>query len=302
MRRNNHLHVPSSPAEGEAAAQVSNHDAGEMGKTLPPIWEDAEFWHSVRMYAMCIACMAPLWLLVLSQAPDVPANEPKCQDVTLFAGSDPEKISRLIECARIYQAKNRWFVFGLFELTYVVIKSLAIPAAFTLCLTGGAIFQPFALYMLLGAFGEACGSSLCYLMSSAFARPLLERLAPVKLGELRARRQAEQEHMLLFCFFLRLTPFVPNFFVNMASPIVRIPLRNLNLCLTLARTCHQDFSVRPTRAARVTRRQASSSRRRSSARCPFSSSRAASATRSPRSASRVTSSFATRPSGARPSR
>lgn len=30
--------------------------------------------------------------------------------------------------------------------------------------------------------------------------------------------------MLLFCFFLRLTPFMPNWFINLAAPLVGVPL------------------------------------------------------------------------------
>jgi uncharacterized membrane protein YdjX (TVP38/TMEM64 family) len=199
--------------------------AAAQKQALPPLWEDAAFWHSARVYALCLAVLVPSWLLVRSYAPDVPSGEPSCDGISLssIVTKDPATISRIIDCARIYQARNQWFVYGFFELTYMGIKMIAVPAAFTLCMIGGAIFD-FPVYLLLGACGEAFGSSLCYLMSSAFARPLLERLAPVKLASLRQRRKGEDEHMLLFCFFLRLTPFVPNFFVNMASPVVQIPL------------------------------------------------------------------------------
>ena len=59
-----------------------------------------------------------------------------------------------------------------------------------------------------GGVGEALGSSLCYLLSAAIAAPVLQKLAPAKLAMLRERAAQEREHMLLFNFFLRLTPFL----------------------------------------------------------------------------------------------
>ena len=77
---------------------------------------------------------------------------------------------------------------------------------------------------LLTGVGEALGSSLCYLLSAAIAAPVLQKLAPAKLAMLRERAAQEREHMLLFNFFLRLTPFAPNWFINVASPVCGIPL------------------------------------------------------------------------------
>merc|ERR1711937_1082438 len=41
---------------------------------------------------------------------------------------------------------------------------------------------------------------------------------------LQKRAAQEKEHMLAFNFFLRLTPFAPNWFINMAAPVVGIPI------------------------------------------------------------------------------
>merc|ERR1711937_1062059 len=41
---------------------------------------------------------------------------------------------------------------------------------------------------------------------------------------LQKRAAQEKEHMLAFNFFPRLTPFAPNWFINMAAPVVGIPI------------------------------------------------------------------------------
>lgn len=84
---------------------------------------------------------------------------------------------------------------GMFMLTYVGLKMFAIPAAFTLCVLSGAIFPLWQAQLLTG-LGEAFGSSLCYLLSKAIARPVVERMFPVKLAMLQERAKAEREHMV----------------------------------------------------------------------------------------------------------
>ena len=73
------------------------------------------------------------------------------------------------------------------------------------------------------SMGETCGSSLCYLLSSAIAKPVLEYLVPAKLISLRKRAEEEHDNMLLFNIFLRLSP-APTWLVNLASPAMGNPL------------------------------------------------------------------------------
>ena len=129
--------------------------------------------------------MGPLALglllaIVLWNAPPAPAGD-VCTGVSvkLLLRPSTKNIVKLWSCATEYQHANWWFVLGLFEVTYLGFKSFAIPAAFSLCILSGAIF-PLPIAQLATGVGEAAGSSLCYLLSRAIAKPILERLAPEK--------------------------------------------------------------------------------------------------------------------------
>ena len=134
-----------------------------------------------------------------------------------------DDIAALYRCTAVYQQANELFVAGAFFVAYTFLKTFAIPVAFTLGILGGSTFPLWQSQLLTGV-GEALGSSLCYLLSAAIAAPVLQKLAPAKLAMLRERAAQEREHMLLFNFFLRLTPFAPNWFINVASPVCGIPL------------------------------------------------------------------------------
>ena len=132
-------------------------------------------------------------------------------------------VRRLFTCAAAYELLNWHFVVGCFACAYIGCKMFAIPVTFTLSILAGAIYPlPFAL--LLTGVCEAVGSSCCYLLSATLLQPLVRRLFAEKLEMMRTRAAAEREHMLLFNFFLRLTPMLPNWFINLASPIVGVPL------------------------------------------------------------------------------
>jgi len=200
----------AQPKKGKAAAS-SNKD----------------FWKSMRIYIGCLIALGAMWFYVLSNAPPPPAIE-ECDNFGFYAvvtmGKDPTALTRMIKCAQAYQKYNWWFVVCTFFLTYIGIKMFAIPAVFPLGILGGAIF-PFWLSLGLTGSGEALGNSLCYLMSASIAQPVLERLFPQKLAKVAQKAEEEKEHWLLFNFFLRLTPFVPNWFVNLSSPIVGNPIK-----------------------------------------------------------------------------
>lgn len=78
----------------------------------------------------------------------------------------------------------------------------------------------------------ACGASCCFLLSKNLASEeivmsLSERLLPGKLHTLRekiedARARGQLPFLLLF---LRVFPFTPNWFLNMASPWLQVPLK-----------------------------------------------------------------------------
>lgn len=62
-------------------------------------------------------------------------------------------------------------------------------------------------------------------MSFAFGQRAAERFFPRQLARFRRLIQAERAKgtLLPYCLFLRVFPFSPNFFLNIASPLVGLP-------------------------------------------------------------------------------
>jgi uncharacterized membrane protein YdjX (TVP38/TMEM64 family) len=72
---------------------------------------------------------------------------------------------------------------------------------------------------------SATGASCCYWLSYGFGRSAAERFFPSQLKRFRELVDAERArgNLLPYCLFLRVFPFSPNFFLNIASPLVHLP-------------------------------------------------------------------------------
>ncbi|KAH7487666.1 Transmembrane protein 41A-A [Phytophthora ramorum] len=118
-----------------------------------------------------------------------------------------------------------------FTVFYILKQTFAIPGSALLNVFAGA-FLPLTLAFPLVCTLTACGASCCYLLSQSLASEeivlsLSERVLPGKLHTLRlkiedARERGQLPFLLLF---LRVFPFTPNWFLNIASPWLQVPLK-----------------------------------------------------------------------------
>ncbi len=60
-------------------------------------------------------------------------------------------------------------------------------------------------------------------MSAVLGRFLVLRLFPQLVVQLNNRIQSHKENLFYYMLFLRITPLVPNWFINVSSPIIGIP-------------------------------------------------------------------------------
>ncbi|KAG9142683.1 hypothetical protein Leryth_005445 [Lithospermum erythrorhizon] len=108
-----------------------------------------------------------------------------------------------------------------------------IPGTVFMSLLAGSLFGVFKGVALV-VFTATAGASSCFFLSKIIGRPLVFSLWPDKLTffqdekiidlELNDNQVAKRRTRLLnYILFLRVTPTLPNTFVNVASPIVNVP-------------------------------------------------------------------------------
>ncbi|KAF5190514.1 Transmembrane protein 41b [Thalictrum thalictroides] len=106
--------------------------------------------------------------------------------------------------------------------TYIFMQTFMIPGTIFMSLLAGALFgvmRGLAMVVL----NATAGASSCYFLSKLIGRPLVSWLWPEKMRYFHAEIAKRREKLLNYMLFLRITPTLPNTFINLASPIVDIP-------------------------------------------------------------------------------
>lgn len=120
--------------------------------------------------------------------------------------------------AQLHPAK---FILG-YCSTYIFMQTFMIPGTIFMSLLAGALFGV-VRGLFLVVFNATAGASSCYFLSKLIGRPIVNWLWPEKLRYFQAEISKRKEKLLNYMLFLRVTPSLPNLFINLASPIVDIP-------------------------------------------------------------------------------
>jgi len=151
-----------------------------------------------------------------------PQVDPSEASVIKFP-SDIEDAKKLGEVLSRYKEKYYFEVLGGFFCTYLFLQTFAIPGSIFLSIVSGFLFRfPVALFAV--CFCSATGASFCYLLSYLIGRRLVRRYLPERAASWSAKVDGHRTNLLSYILFLRITPFLPNWFINIVSPVIGVPL------------------------------------------------------------------------------
>ncbi|XP_003745387.1 transmembrane protein 41A-B [Galendromus occidentalis] len=169
---------------------------------------------------------ATAWLYFLSKnAPDL-RDSAANSTISLKFPSSFEELHGIAALLQHYYASNANYVYLLFCSAYLYKQTFAIPGSVFLNLLAGALFGVFPGF-LLACFLTACGATCCYLLSRMCGRHVIRtyiKFLASKLTILEKKVDDNRDDLIYFLLFLRLFPITPNWFLNMASPLVGIPI------------------------------------------------------------------------------
>ncbi|KAB2632265.1 membrane protein [Pyrus ussuriensis x Pyrus communis] len=107
-------------------------------------------------------------------------------------------------------------------MVYIFMQTFMIPGTVFMSLLAGSLFGVFKGVALV-VFNATAGASSCYFLSKLIGRPIVISLWPDKLQFFQNQVAKRRQGLLNYMLFLRLTPTLPNTFINLASPIVDVP-------------------------------------------------------------------------------
>merc|ERR1711962_1787984 len=122
-----------------------------------------------------------------------------------------------------YSDKYFMQVYAGFLCTYVFLQTFAIPGSIFLSIISGFLF-PFPLALFSVCFCSATGASFCYLLSYLVGRRLVATYLPQRAASWSTTVDKHRSNLVSYILFLRITPFLPNWFINIVSPVIGVPL------------------------------------------------------------------------------
>ncbi|XP_069471846.1 transmembrane protein 41A isoform X1 [Ambystoma mexicanum] len=137
--------------------------------------------------------------------------------------SDLDELRELAEDLQFYKREHHTYVLLLFCSAYLYKQCFAIPGSSFLNVLAGALFGP-ALGLFVCCTLTSLGATCCYLLSNAFGKQYVVYYFPEKVSMLQKKVEENRSSLFFFLLFLRLFPMTPNWFLNITSPILNIPL------------------------------------------------------------------------------
>ncbi|GAA6089830.1 transmembrane protein 41A-A isoform X1 [Tachysurus ichikawai] len=146
--------------------------------------------------------------------------------------SDLQELNQMAGLLRLYKKEHSGFVLLLFSSAYLYKQAFAIPGSSLLNILAGALFGPW-LGLVLCSVLTTVGASMCFLLSHFFGKQHIVRIFPDRVAQLQRKVEENQSSLFFFLLFLRLFPVSPNWFLNMSSPIINIPLTHFSLSVLI---------------------------------------------------------------------
>ncbi|XP_051566018.1 transmembrane protein 41A-A-like [Myxocyprinus asiaticus] len=137
--------------------------------------------------------------------------------------SDLEELKEMAELLQYYKTEHTGYVLLLFCSAYLYKQAFAIPGSSFLNILAGALFGTW-YGLLLACVLTTVGATFCFLLSQAFGKQHIVRLFPDKVAMLQRKVEENRSSLFFFLLFLRFFPMSPNWFLNMTSPVLNIPV------------------------------------------------------------------------------
>jgi uncharacterized membrane protein YdjX (TVP38/TMEM64 family) len=104
------------------------------------------------------------------------------------------------------------------------MQTFAIPGPLILSIVSGALFGRIKGFLLVCVVASI-GASGCFLVSSALAKYFIFKFFSSRVLKFKHSIEQNKDNLFFYMLFLRITPLLPNWLINLASPVVGVPYK-----------------------------------------------------------------------------
>nr|XP_029710669.1 transmembrane protein 41B-like [Aedes albopictus] len=208
---------------GTSSSKVECNGTARLAAQSSESSEDKEEDRSARQSLIILAAIffTSLFAMIYVYAMFPELDESEKQYIKVpFDIEDAKQLGRVLD-----RYKDLYYleVMSGIVLVYIFLQTFAIPGSLFLSILSGFLYN-FPTALTLVCFCSALGATLCYLLSQLVGRRLVKHYFPEKARVWSAQVDKHREDLLSYMLFLRMTPFLPNWFINLVAPVIGVPL------------------------------------------------------------------------------
>uniref|UniRef100_A0AAZ3QN08 Transmembrane protein 41B n=1 Tax=Oncorhynchus tshawytscha TaxID=74940 RepID=A0AAZ3QN08_ONCTS len=174
---------------------------------------------SLLILLSVFTCAASVMYLVYRNFPELDNDEM----ATIKIPKDMDDAKALGTVLSKYKDTYYTQVLVAYFTTYIFLQTFAIPGSIFLSILSGYLY-PFPLALFLVCLCSGLGASFCYMLSYLVGRPVVYRYLTERAQKWSQQVDKHRDHLINYIIFLRITPFLPNWFINITSPVINVPL------------------------------------------------------------------------------
>ncbi|CAI2169599.1 854_t:CDS:2 [Funneliformis geosporum] len=109
--------------------------------------------------------------------------------------------------------------------TYIFLQSFAVPGSVMLSVLGGTLWGSWKALVLVSFVSKGTGATISYLLSYYLGQPVTQNYLAERMERWNVQLNAHRKGLFSYIIFLRIAPFLPNWFINIASPHLGVDIR-----------------------------------------------------------------------------
>ncbi|KAF8962938.1 Transmembrane protein 41B [Entomortierella lignicola] len=206
--------------------ETDTDDEDEIGPPKKiPAWKGwlhaiFKFFQGLGKFFLILALGTIILILVLQYTlPSVDEEQRK----DMHFPHSLEDLEALRKILIVYMDKHYYRVMFGFLTIYLYLQTFSVPGSMWLSILGGALFK-FWVALIMVSLASAVGATNCYLLSRLFFSKLVKRKFGDRMEKWNTQLEKHRNDLMSYIILLRLAPFPPNWFVNICSPHLHVPL------------------------------------------------------------------------------
>lgn len=166
----------------------------------------------------------------------------QAKKLTLSLPHDFDELRQARQTLELYREAHALDVLILLTACYIFLQTFMMPGAVAINILAGSLY-PFWSAMSFTSIVSTIGASCNFWLIKLILRDVVKNIFPSKVQAFELEVQRHHANLFHYMLFLRVTPLLPAWFINLGSPIVGVPFTTFLIATAIGHQGVNFFTV-----------------------------------------------------------